>query len=105
MLLLVDPMNPPLLFLAFASGTACVDSLMKLFKAGDPVFYAGTLNRQGTNQEYHLVDERIVGPKPKSLSNAEAAALRRISVSELPEGLRSDATTLAYRYAVPGGVA
>ena len=28
-------------------------------------FYAGTLNRQGTNQEFHLVDERIVGPKPK----------------------------------------
>jgi NADPH:quinone reductase len=47
----------------------------KLFKAGDAVFYAGTLNRQGTNQEFHLVDERIVGPKPKSLSNAEAAAL------------------------------
>jgi NADPH2:quinone reductase len=47
----------------------------KLFKAGDAVFYAGTLNRQGTNSEYHLVDERIVGPKPKSLSNAEAAAL------------------------------
>lgn len=47
----------------------------KLFKAGDAVFYAGTLNRQGTNSEYHLVDERIVGPKPTSLSNAEAAAL------------------------------
>lgn len=47
----------------------------KLFKTGDSVFYAGTLNRQGTNSEYHLVDERIVGPKPKSLSDAEAAAL------------------------------
>ena len=47
----------------------------KLFKAGDSVFYAGTLNRPGTNSEYHLVDERIVGPKPKSLSDAEAAAL------------------------------
>lgn len=47
----------------------------KLFKPGDAVFYAGALERQGTNQEYHLVDERIAGPKPKSLSNAEAAAL------------------------------
>ncbi|HXV29115.1 MAG TPA: zinc-binding alcohol dehydrogenase family protein, partial [Sinorhizobium sp.] len=47
----------------------------RLFKSGDAVFYAGALERQGTNQEYHLVDERIVGPKPKSLSNAEAAAL------------------------------
>lgn len=47
----------------------------KLFKAGDSVFYAGSINRQGTNAEFHLVDERIVGPKPESLSIAEAAAL------------------------------
>jgi NADPH:quinone reductase len=47
----------------------------KLFKAGDQVFYAGTLNRQGTNAQFHLVDERIVGPKPRTLSIAEAAAL------------------------------
>ena len=47
----------------------------KLFRTGDEVFYAGTLTRQGTNAEYHLVDERIVGPKPASLSYAEAAAL------------------------------
>ena len=47
----------------------------KLFKPGDSVFYAGSIDRQGTNAEFHLVDERIVGSKPKSLSNAEAAAL------------------------------
>jgi zinc-binding alcohol dehydrogenase family protein len=46
-----------------------------LFKVGDAVFYAGTLNRQGTNSQFHLVDERIVGPKPKTLSHTEAAAL------------------------------
>ncbi|MFM2483782.1 zinc-binding alcohol dehydrogenase family protein [Celerinatantimonas yamalensis] len=46
-----------------------------LFKPGDEVFYAGDLNRQGSNAEYQLVDERIVGHKPKSLSDAEAAAL------------------------------
>lgn len=45
------------------------------FKPGDMVYYAGDLNRQGSNAEYQLVDERIVGFKPKSLSNAEAAAL------------------------------
>jgi NADPH2:quinone reductase len=39
------------------------------------VFYAGSLVRPGTNSEYHLVDERIVGRKPASLSDAEAAAL------------------------------
>lgn len=45
------------------------------FKPGDTVFYAGDLNRQGSNAEYQLVDERLVGAKPKSLSDAEAAAL------------------------------
>ena len=35
-----------------------------LFKAGDEVFYAGSIQRQGTNSEFHLVDERIVGRKP-----------------------------------------
>lgn len=45
------------------------------FKPGDQVFYAGSLTRQGTNSEYHVVDERIVGRKPKSLTNAEAAAM------------------------------
>jgi len=45
------------------------------FQVGDEVYYAGALNRPGTNSELHLVDERIVGHKPKSLSDAEAAAL------------------------------
>lgn len=45
------------------------------FKPGDTVYYAGDLNRQGSNAEYQLVDERLVGTKPKSLSDAEAAAL------------------------------
>lgn len=46
-----------------------------LFKPGDAVFYAGDLTRPGTNQQFQLVDERIVGRKPASLSDAEAAAL------------------------------
>lgn len=48
---------------------------VKAFKAGDAVFYAGSITRPGTNSEYHLVDERIVGHKPATLSDAEAAAL------------------------------
>jgi zinc-binding alcohol dehydrogenase family protein len=48
---------------------------VKSFKAGDAVFYAGSITRPGTNSEYHLVDERIVGRKPATLSEAEAAAL------------------------------
>jgi len=46
-----------------------------LFKAGDRVFYAGDLNRQGSNAEFQLVDERLVGKKPDSLSDTESAAL------------------------------
>lgn len=45
------------------------------FKPGDAVYYAGSITRPGANSEFHLVDERIVGPKPDTLSNAEAAAL------------------------------
>lgn len=45
------------------------------FKPGDRVFYAGAINRSGSNAEYHLVDERIVGRAPASLSDAQAAAL------------------------------
>ncbi|QER40638.1 zinc-binding alcohol dehydrogenase family protein [Acinetobacter suaedae] len=45
------------------------------FKIGDEVWYAGALNRQGSNSELQLVDERIVGHKPKSLNMIEAAAL------------------------------
>lgn len=45
------------------------------FSVGDEVFYAGSLIRPGANSQFHVVDERIVGLKPKTLSNAEAAAL------------------------------
>ncbi len=52
-----------------------------LFKAGDGVFYAGSIMRQGTNSEFHLVDERIVGHKPKTRSFAQAAALPLTSIT------------------------
>ncbi|MGX1740331.1 zinc-binding alcohol dehydrogenase family protein [Bosea sp. NPDC055353] len=52
-----------------------------LFQVGDEVYYAGDITRPGTNQEFHLVDERIVGFKPKSLSFAEAAALPLTSIT------------------------
>lgn len=59
-----------------AAGTVeAVGPETTLFAPGDMVFYAGALGRAGTNAEFHLVDERIVGKKPTSLSFAEAAAL------------------------------
>ena len=45
------------------------------FKPGDEVFYAGSITRPGSNAEFHLVDERIVGRKPASLDWSQAAAL------------------------------
>jgi len=45
------------------------------FKVGDQVYYAGDITRSGSNAEYQLIDERIVGHKPKNLTNAEAAAI------------------------------
>lgn len=52
-----------------------IGSEVTLFKTGDEVFYAGSITRSGSNAEYHLVDERIVGIKPKTLDWAAAAAL------------------------------
>lgn len=46
-----------------------------LFKPGQLVWYAGAIDRPGTNAEFHLVDERIVGRKPQSASVTESAAL------------------------------
>jgi zinc-binding alcohol dehydrogenase family protein len=52
-----------------------VGSEVRLFKPEDNVFYAGSISRSGTNAERHLVDERIVGMMPSSISFAQAAAL------------------------------
>lgn len=65
-----------------ASGVvAAVGEACTLFKPGDDVFYAGAINRPGTNSELHLVDERIVGHRPRSLSFASAAAMPLTSLT------------------------
>lgn len=68
-----------------------------LFKPGDEVYYAGDVRRPGGNSQFHLVDEQIVGKKPKTLSFAEAAAMplttitayeslfERLQISKNPE--------------------
>lgn len=52
-----------------------VGNAVTLFKKGDKVFYAGDLTKPGSNAEYQLIDERIVGFAPKNISCTEAAAL------------------------------
>ncbi|MPW35630.1 zinc-binding alcohol dehydrogenase family protein [Vibrio sp. B1Z05] len=58
-----------------------VGDKVSLFKVGDLVWYAGDLNRSGTNAEYQLVDERIVSKAPTSVSVAQAAALPLTSLT------------------------
>ena len=58
-----------------------VGSEVGKFKVGDEVFYAGDFTRAGTNAQFHAVDERIVGKKPKSLGFAEAAGLPLTSIT------------------------
>jgi NADPH2:quinone reductase len=65
-----------------AAGTvAATGAEVSLFERGDAVYYAGSIARPGTNCELHLVDERIVGRKPRSLSFVEAAALPLTSIT------------------------
>lgn len=56
-------------------------SEVSLFQAGDEVWYAGSLSRPGCDSEYHVVDERIVGRKPRTLSFEQAAALPLTSLT------------------------
>jgi zinc-binding alcohol dehydrogenase family protein len=77
-----------------------------LFAPGDEVYYAGSIVRPGCNSELHLVDERIVGRKPHTLSFEEAAALPlttitawealfvRMGIPRRPAGETADGTLL-----------
>lgn len=74
-----------------------------LFQVGDEVFYAGSITRSGGLSEFQVVDERIVGLKPKSLSFSQAAALPLTSLTSweaifeklaIPQGVNNPATLL-----------
>lgn len=54
---------------------------VSLFKKGDHVFYAGSFKRPGSNSEYQLVDERIVGHAPQKLKNDQIAAMPLTSLT------------------------
>ena len=58
-----------------------VGESVSLFNVGERVFYAGDLSRQGSNAQFQLVDERIVGRAPKTLTDAQAAALPLTSIT------------------------
>lgn len=52
-----------------------VGTEVALFKPGDEVYYAGEITRPGSNAQFQVVDERLVGRKPRSFSFAQAAAM------------------------------
>lgn len=58
-----------------------VGEAVTLFQPGQKVYYAGSFDRSGSNAQLHLVDERIVGHMPRTLSFAEAAALPLTSLT------------------------
>jgi NADPH:quinone reductase-like Zn-dependent oxidoreductase len=58
-----------------AGAVKAIGARVAFFKQGREVWYAGSLVRSGTNAEFHLVDERIVGPKPKEIDFSRATAL------------------------------
>ncbi|CAE6692805.1 MULTISPECIES: zinc-binding alcohol dehydrogenase family protein [Paraburkholderia] len=101
-----DPSESPLPRVLGYDAAGVVDAVgseVTLFRPGDEVFYAGAMDRPGTNSELHLVDERIVGPKPTALSFAEAAALPLTSITawemlfdrmKVPRGLHTPGGTL-----------
>lgn len=80
-----------------------VGEAVTLFRPGQAVYYAGSFDRSGSNAQLHLVDERIVGRIPETLSFAEAAALPLTSLTAwqllfdrlgVPPGKPADAGSL-----------
>ena len=67
--------SPKVLGYDAAGVVESVGEKVTLFKPGDEVYYAGDVNRSGTNAQFHLIDERIVGHKPRTLDFAHAAAV------------------------------
>lgn len=67
--------TPKVLGYDAAGVVEAVGEHVSLFKPGDEVYYAGDITRSGSNAQFQLVDERIVGRKPTTLDFAQAAAL------------------------------
>src|SRR6201996_2449183 len=71
-----DPGGEPKILGYDAAGTVVATGPdVTLFSPGDEVYYAGSIGRPGTDAQFHVVDERITGHKPRSLTFAQAAAL------------------------------
>ena len=76
-----DRTTPHVLGWDAAGMVEAIGPAVTLFKRGDEVYYAGDITRPGSNSQYQLVDERIVGRKPRSLSLDEAAAIPLVAIT------------------------
>ncbi len=55
--------------------------LVDRLELGDMVYYSGNIQRSGSNAEFQLVDERLVGRRPGSISPAQAASVPLTAVT------------------------
>ena len=101
--------EPRVLGFDAAGVVVAVGAEVTLYSVGEDVMYAGAIDRPGTNAQFHTVDQRLVGPKPASLTYAEAAALPLTAITawevlfeRLKVGPGSDGTLLVVSAA--GGV-
>ena len=77
-----DPGGEPKVLGYDAAGVVlAIGEEVTCFEVGDEVFYAGSIDRQGTYAGLQLVDEHIVGHKPQSLNFADAAAMPLTSIT------------------------
>jgi NADPH2:quinone reductase len=100
--------SPRILGWDAAGEVVAVGDQVEHYQVGDRVYYAGDITRPGSNSEYQLVDERIVGNMPASLDFAQAAALPLTSITaweSLFDRLRiaSDGSQAGKRILIIGG--
>jgi NADPH2:quinone reductase len=92
-----------------AGVVVAIGSEVNLFAVGDEVFATGEITKPGTNSRFYVVDERIAGRKPASLSFAEAAALPLTAITAWESvfekfGLRRESEGVLLVLGAAGGV-
>ena len=86
--------NPPLILGWDAVGeVVALGAEARRFQVGDRVYFAGDRTRAGCYAEYAAVDERIAGRRPRTLTDAQAAAVPLVALTAwegLLESLEAD---------------
>jgi NADPH2:quinone reductase len=101
--------GPQVLGYDAAGVVVAVGEEVTAYAVGDEVYYAGSIARPGSNQQFQLVDQKVAGRKPASLDFAEAAALPLTTITAWETlferwRLRSDSTGTLLVMGAAGGV-